>query len=61
MTEIEKAIVHYDGDNSKPYCDLVYKGLKLLQLLGDTDGQSTYDVFSNDGGATSCVVRRQIR
>lgn len=31
MTEIEKALIYYDGDNSKPYCDLVYKALKLLQ------------------------------
>lgn len=45
MTEIELALMHYDGDNSKPYCDLVWRGLKLLQLLGDTDGQSPYDVF----------------
>lgn len=40
MTEIEQALVHYDGDNSKPYCDLVYKALKLLQKVpcqpGDT-------------------------
>jgi hypothetical protein len=60
MTEIEKALAEYDGDNSKPYCDLVWRGLKLLQLLGDTDKQSAYDVFSNDGGTTSCVVRRQV-
>ena len=33
MTEIEKALIEYDGDNSKPYCDLVWKGLKTLQAI----------------------------
>ena len=31
MTDIEKALVCYDGDNSKPYCDLVYEALKEMQ------------------------------
>lgn len=31
MTDIEKALVCYDGDNSKPYCDLVHRALKELQ------------------------------
>lgn len=25
------AIINYDGDNSKPYCDMVYEGLCLLR------------------------------
>ena len=28
MTEIEIAMMHYDGDGSKPYCDLVHEALK---------------------------------
>ena len=28
MTEIELAMMHYDGDGSKPYCDLVWEALK---------------------------------
>lgn len=35
MTEIEKALMEYDGDNSKPYCDLVWAGLKELQRKHD--------------------------
>lgn len=29
--DVENAIVHYDGDGSKPYCDLVYCGLTVLR------------------------------
>lgn len=28
MTEIEMAMMHYDGDGSLPYCDLVWEALK---------------------------------
>jgi hypothetical protein len=31
MTDIERALIEYDGDNTKPYCDLVYKALKELR------------------------------
>lgn len=31
MTELERALVEYDGDNTKPFCDLVYKALKEMQ------------------------------
>lgn len=29
--EVEEALIQYDGDNSKPYCDLAYCGLKTIQ------------------------------
>lgn len=39
--EICRAISHYDGDGSKPYCDLVYCGLDIireyLKVRGDLD------------------------
>lgn len=28
MTDIELALIEYDGDGSKPYCDVVYEALK---------------------------------
>jgi len=28
VNKYELALIHYDGDNSKPYCDLVYEALK---------------------------------
>ena len=31
MTELEKALMYYDGDNTKPFCDLVYKALITQQ------------------------------
>lgn len=31
MTNIEMAMIAYDGDGSKPYCDLVYMALKNLR------------------------------
>lgn len=33
MTDIELALVEYDGNGKHPYCDLVCKGLKILQSL----------------------------
>lgn len=36
MTEIEKALVCYDGDGSMPHCDLVWKALKTLQKADST-------------------------
>lgn len=41
MTDIEKALVCYDGDNSKPYCDLVFKALKELQKREKNELKST--------------------
>lgn len=39
--EVCRAISHYDGDGSKPYCDLVYCGLDIireyLKVRGDLD------------------------
>lgn len=39
--EVCRAISHYDGDGSKPYCDLVYYGLDIireyLKVRGDLD------------------------
>lgn len=29
--EVCKAIIHYDGDGSKPYCNLVYCGLDIIR------------------------------
>ena len=29
--EVCRAITHYDGDGSKPYCDLVYCGLDVIR------------------------------
>lgn len=29
--ELSIAISHYDGDGSKPYCDLVYYGLDIIR------------------------------
>lgn len=29
--DVCKAITHYDGDGSKPYCDLVYCGLDIIR------------------------------
>jgi len=31
MTDTELALIHYDGNNAMPYCDLVYKALKEMQ------------------------------
>ena len=31
MTDIELALIEYDGDCSKPYCDVVYNALKKQQ------------------------------
>lgn len=31
MTDIELALIEYDGDGSKPYCDVVYNALKKQQ------------------------------
>lgn len=31
MTDIELAMAHYDGNGDMPYCDLVWKALKLLR------------------------------
>lgn len=31
VDEVCKAITHYDGDGSKPYCDLVYCGLDVIR------------------------------
>lgn len=31
MTNVEMAMIFYDGDNSKPYCDLVYMALENLK------------------------------
>ncbi len=31
MLDVEHAIAHYDGDGSKPYCDLVYCGLDIIR------------------------------
>ncbi len=33
VLEIERAMCYYDGDNSKPYCDLVYAGLDIMRNL----------------------------
>ncbi len=33
VLEIERAMCYYDGDNSKPYCDLVYAGLDIIRKL----------------------------
>ena len=39
--EVCRAISHYDGDGSKPYCDLVYCGLDIireyLKVRGELD------------------------
>lgn len=29
--DVERAICHYDGDNTKPYCDLVFEGLWVIR------------------------------
>lgn len=29
--DVSSAIIHYDGDNQKPYCDLVYYGLIIIR------------------------------
>ena len=29
--DLEMALMHYDGDESKPYCDIVYWGLSVLR------------------------------
>ncbi len=29
--DLNRALIEYDGDNSKPYCDLVYKALKEMK------------------------------
>ena len=34
-TDVTRAIAQYDGDNSKPYCDLVYTGLDVLRRYLD--------------------------
>ena len=31
MTDIELALIEYDGDRSKPYCDIIYNALKKQQ------------------------------
>jgi len=31
MTDIERALIEYDGDNGKPYCDLAYRALKEMR------------------------------
>lgn len=29
--EVEAALIAYDGDSTKPYCDLVYSGLRVIR------------------------------
>lgn len=29
--DVEQAIMHYDGDDTKPYCDLVFAGLCVIR------------------------------
>lgn len=33
MTDLEKALTYYDGNNEMPYCDLVYNALKKQQPM----------------------------
>lgn len=46
MTDLELAMIHYDGDGSKPYCDLVYQALKEKfereKMLADTKKAKLY-------------------
>lgn len=49
--EVCRAIAHYDGDGSKPYCDLVYCGLGIireyLKIRGDLDEWRNTNSLSN--------------
>ena len=41
--EVVSAITQYDGDGSKPYCDLVYCGLSIIRKY--LKKRSEYDVW----------------
>jgi hypothetical protein len=50
MTDIELALIKYDGDGSKPYCDVVYNALKKQQLADNEvyeDDEEETDVTLN--------------
>ena len=50
MTDIELALIEYDGDGSKPYCDVVYNALKKQQLADNEvyeDDEEETDVTLN--------------
>lgn len=53
MTDIELALVEYDGNGDYPYCDLVYKGLKLLQKK---QGENENNISQTDD---TCVLGRK--
>lgn len=49
--EVSLAIIHYDGDGSKPFCDLVYCGLDIirryLDIRGDIDEWMQGDILES--------------
>jgi hypothetical protein len=63
MTDIERALIHYDGNNDMPYCDLVWQALKekkerdyprplTIEQLKERDGKPVW-VIDNRGDIPS--------
>lgn len=55
MADIEKALVEYDGDNSKPYCDLVYKALKEMREREENKPLTLEELKEMDGEPVWCM------
>jgi len=61
MTELERALIEYNGDNSKPFCDLVYKALRTQQKVDEGKlvevvrcGDCKHNMFGETDGFITC-------